>query len=179
LALVKGLIDLHGGSVAAASGGRGQGAEFSFRLPLEEPGALVEPAPMPAARGETPGSIRVLVVEDNRDSAQSLRDVLELSGYSVAVAFSGTAGVETARQFRPDVVLCDIGLPGLDGYGVAMALRQDPMTAAARLIAVSGYGQEEDQRRSREAGFDRHLTKPVDFPALWQLLDHPPEQGRV
>jgi CheY-like chemotaxis protein len=113
----------------------------------------------------------VLVIEDLADAAESLRMLLRLSGHEVEVAHTGEAGVAAARQGRPDVVLCDIGLPGdLDGYGVARALRADPEQAGVTLLALSGYGQEEDQRRAREAGFDRHLTKPVDPQALVQLL---------
>jgi CheY-like chemotaxis protein len=117
--------------------------------------------------------LRILVVEDNRDAADSLRVFLELLGHEVAVAYSGLEGVSAAREGRPEVVLCDIGLPGLDGYGVARELRRDPATAGARLIAVTGYGSEEDRRRSREAGFDLHLTKPID------PLDLPPLLSRA
>jgi CheY-like chemotaxis protein len=109
-------------------------------------------------------------VDDIRDAADSLGEVLELAGYTVTVAYSGPEALEVARQLRSEVVLCDLGLPGMDGYAVAAALRQDPVTAGARLIALSGYGQEEDQRRSREAGFDLHLTKPVEFEVLQRLL---------
>jgi two-component system CheB/CheR fusion protein len=95
---------------------------------------------------------------------------LELLGHEVAVAYTGPEGVHMARAFHPDVVLCDIGLPGLDGYGVAGALRRDPVTARAHLIAITGYGEDEDRQRSRQAGFDHHLTKPVDPAALQGLL---------
>src|SRR5207253_350027 len=124
-----------------------------------EPAALIgtPAAPQPARK-----RLRILVVEDNRDAAESLRIMLRLFGHEVEVAYSGPAGVETATAWRPEVVLCDIGLPGLDGYGVARELRQNPGTATARMIAVTGYGGEEDRQRSREAGFDLHLTKPVD-----------------
>ena len=114
--------------------------------------------------------LRILVVEDNRDSADSLRLLLEFSGHEVAVAYSGDHGVRVAAQFQPDVVLCDIGLPGLDGYAVARRLRGDPATAQARLIAVTAYGRDEDRRRSHEAGFERHLVKPVDPDDLRRAL---------
>ena len=104
----------------------------------------------------------MLVVEDNRDAAETLRALLELHGYEVGVAYTGPGGVEAARARRPDVVVCDIGLPGLDGCEVARHLRRDPATADARLIAVTGYGREEDRERVLAAGFDRHLVKPVD-----------------
>ena len=114
---------------------------------------------------------RILVVEDNRDAADSLRLLLELSGHEVAVAYSGHDGLQAAEQYQPDVVLCDIGLPGLDGYGVARQLRDNPTTAKARLIAVTAYGEDEDRRRSHEAGFEQHLVKPVDPAALHRVLN--------
>jgi CheY-like chemotaxis protein len=119
----------------------------------------------------------VLIVEDHRDAAESLRDLLELSGCTVQVANSGRRGVEAAREFRPDVVLCDLGLPEMNGYEVAAALRGDPITAGARLIAITGYGREEDQLRCRNAGFDLHLTKPVNFAELERLLEVAPDHG--
>jgi CheY-like chemotaxis protein len=114
--------------------------------------------------------LRILMVEDNRDGAETLRTLLQLAGHEVALACTGPEGVALAKQFRPDVVLCDIGLPGMDGFAVGRALRQDPLTARSRLIVLSGYGQEEDRRKSREAGFDLHLTKPVDPLELQRLL---------
>ncbi len=113
---------------------------------------------------------RVLVVEDNPDSAESLRLLLEFFGYEVWVAATGPEGVRLARSRRPDIVLCDIGLPGLDGFGVAAALRADPATAAARLVAITGYGTDEVRRRCREVGFDRYFTKPVDPDVLVGLV---------
>jgi len=160
LSVARGLVQLHGGTIEAASAGPGRGAEITFRLPLEPelPALTRTPHSVPPPRKR----LRVLVVEDNRDSAESLRLLLEAFGNEVAVAHSGPEGLAAAKAMRPDVVLCDIGLPGLDGFGVAAALRQSPETAAARLIAVTGYGDEEDRRRSREAGFDVHLVKPVE-----------------
>ena len=118
---------------------------------------------------------RILVVEDNRDAAETLRDLLELFGCTVQVAGSGSVALETARQFRPEVVLCDLGLPGMDGYAVVAELRRDPDTASTCFAAISGYGEEEDRRRSRRAGFDLHLTKPVDPADLDRLLATLPE----
>ena len=118
-------------------------------------------------------NLRVLVVEDNRDSAESLRRLLELCGYSVTVAYSSHEGLEAAQQTRPDIVLCDIGLPDSDGYALAAALRSDPVTSRARLIAVTAYGGEQDMQRSREAGFQVHLVKPVKPESLLQQLDQP------
>jgi PAS domain S-box-containing protein len=163
LALVKGLVELHGGEVAAVSPGGGEGSTFTVRLPLgEAPGAAREGAASPGA-GHT---LRILIVEDNQDAADSLGMMLELAGYTVEIAYTGLEGLEAAGRFHPEVALCDIGLPGgMDGYDLARALRRDPGTAGIHLIAISGYGQEEDQRQARAAGFDRHLTKPVD-PAL-------------
>jgi CheY-like chemotaxis protein len=114
---------------------------------------------------------RILVVEDNRESADSLRLLLECYGYEVTVAYSGHDGVRAAEQYPPDVVLCDIGLPGLDGYGVARTLRANPTTAKVHLIAVTAYGQDEDRRRSNEAGFEHHLVKPADLNALQRVLN--------
>jgi PAS domain S-box-containing protein len=160
LALVKGLVELHGGTVRASSDGPGRGSEFSIQLPL-----IVEARAEMSRTGTAlvGRSLHVLVIEDNRDAAESLRLLLRLSGHEVTLAYTGTAGLEAARRVRPDVVVCDIGLPGgLDGYAVARALRAERTTADVGLLALSGYGQEEDQRHAREAGFDRHLTKPVD-----------------
>jgi CheY-like chemotaxis protein len=116
---------------------------------------------------------RVVVIEDNADAAESLQLLLEMRGHEVAIAGDGLDGLERVRRFRPDVVLCDIGLPGrLDGYAVARELRADPAFAALRLIALTGYGQAEDQRHAHEAGFDLHLTKPIDPAKLFAILAH-------
>jgi PAS domain S-box-containing protein len=169
LALVKGLVELHDGGARATSGGPGRGAEFTFWVPLATRPTADGAVPAPSPEAGT--GLRVLVIEDHRDAADSLRMVLEIYGrHTVAVAYTGTEGVEQARRFRPDVVLCDLGLPGMTGFEVARALRHDPTTAAARLIAVSGYGREEDQRQAREAGFDDALVKPVDPPELQRIL---------
>jgi PAS domain S-box-containing protein len=177
LALVKGLVELHGGGVRAESAGLGHGANFVVWLPIvPEPAAspnVSTPAPVPS------GPIRVLIVEDNRAAADTLRELLKLSGCTVEVAYSGPAALTAAREFHPEVVLCDLGLPGMDGFQVAKALRQDPATASARLIAVTGYGQEEDRRRAREAGFELHLTKPIRFAELQRLLEITPERRQV
>src|SRR5439155_92136 len=114
----------------------------------------------------------VVIVEDNQATADSMRLLLDLAGYEVRVAYTGPDGVRVAEEWSPDVVLCDIGLPGLDGYGVAAALRRHPETAKARLIAITAYGSDEAQRRSREVGFERHFTKPVDPDVLLDLLAH-------
>jgi signal transduction histidine kinase len=167
LALVKGLAELHGGGVAAASAGLGTGSEFTVRLPLET-GA----APAPPASGEIAPDPRrrVLVIEDQADVADSLRVLLELVGHEVRVAYTGPEGLRAAREWRPDAVLSDIGLPGMDGLAVAAALRGDPAVCPPLMIAVSGYGSEEDRARSRAAGFDHHLVKPTDVEELRRLL---------
>jgi DNA-binding response OmpR family regulator len=167
LAVTKGLIELHGGTIVATSAGKGCGAAFTIRIPTE-----VEPPAVAHLSFETPAMgkpLRVLIVEDNADAAEILRALLEYHGYLVSVAYTGPAGVTAAKAERPDVVLCDIGLPGMDGYAVAGALRKNPETVAARLIAVTGYGREADKRRALESGFDLHLVKPVDAE---QLLGH-------
>jgi PAS domain S-box-containing protein len=169
LALVKGIIGLHGGRVHAQSEGVGRGAQFIFELPSMPASADTEEFSDP--RVVDAGRLRVLIIEDNADAAETLRDLLELSGHQVQVAFSGLSGVEVARRFSPDVVLCDLGLPGMDGYAVAAELRRQPETASARLIAITGYGQEEDLRRTAEAGFDAHLIKPVDVESLRHILE--------
>jgi PAS domain S-box-containing protein len=177
LALVRGLVELHGGDVRAASKGIGRGSEFTIRLPLAPAPLAAEAGPAPAAAAT--GPVRMLIVEDNRDAADTLRELLELCGCTVAVAYSGLEALEMAGEVRPEVVLCDLGLPGVNGYEVAAALRQDRLFRHTRLIAVSGYGQEEDQRRAREAGFDLHLTKPVDLDELLRLLEVQPQRTQT
>jgi signal transduction histidine kinase len=169
LAVVKGLVEMHGGEVEAHSEGPGKGAEFSIRLPLETAaGAPAEAAARAAVASN--GARRILVVEDNPDAAATMRDFLELSGHEVQLAASGADGIQAARRFHPEVVLCDIGLPGMTGFEVAEELRRDPTTRSAKLIAVTGYGRDEDRKRSKEAGFDLHLTKPVDPAQLRAVL---------
>ena len=118
----------------------------------------------------TPNALRVLVVDDNRDAAESLAVLLELSGYRVLTAADGYSGLSAAKEFKPDVILLDIGLPGMNGYAVAKALRQDPNSHHVRVIAISGYCGEEERERSRQAGFDLYLVKPVDPELLQGLL---------
>ena len=118
-------------------------------------------------------SLHVLVVEDNRDGADMLKLMLELMGYDVAVAHNGLEGVRLAKRFHPDAVICDIGLPGLNGWEVARELRRNPVSAHTKLIAVSGYGTDEDRLRSQEAGFDCHLVKPAEPETLQKYLSEP------
>jgi CheY-like chemotaxis protein len=170
LALVKALTEMHGGAVAADSAGPGHGAEFRVTLPVAA--AEVTRAARDPAEAPRPGrrAVHVLVVEDNPDVAESLRDLVEAFGHEVEVARTGDAAVATARRHPPDVVLCDIGLPGMSGYEVARVFRQDPELRHARLVAVSGYAQAEDRREAAEAGFDRHVGKPPDPGELERLL---------
>jgi two-component system CheB/CheR fusion protein len=168
LALVKGLIELHGGEVEARSEGSGRGSEFTIRLPC------AEPEPAHAARRPQklvrPRAQRVLVIEDNADAAESLKEALEFDAYEVELAFTGPEGLQRAREFGPDVVLCDIGLPGMDGYDVARAFRADEKLHDIALVALTGYALAEDQRKAADAGFDRHLAKPPDLPTLERIL---------
>jgi signal transduction histidine kinase/CheY-like chemotaxis protein len=168
LTLVRRLTELHGGRVDAASGGAGRGSVFTVRLPL----AAAPPA-MATALGQSatsPVPRRVLMIEDYADARDSLRSLLELSGHEVREAADGPTGIELALRLQPDVVLIDIGLPGLDGYDVARRIRSAPHGHRMVLAAVTGYGQPEDRRRAEEAGFDAHLVKPVDPDQLTELL---------
>lgn len=176
LALVKGLVELHGGWVQAASEGLGRGTELQICFPLTTEPVHLEPAEPAGDDGAS--ARRILVIEDNVDAAESMKMLLVLAGHQVEVALNGTTGLEAAKRNRPEVVLCDIGLPGgMDGYAVARSMRQDQNLANVFLIATTGYGQDEDRRRCREAGFNAHLTKPVEFTELQQVLagvDVPP-----
>ncbi|MGZ8222008.1 MAG: PAS domain-containing protein, partial [Methylobacter sp.] len=170
LALVKSLVTMHGGDVWAQSEGRGKGSEFVIRLPcLPQSPAVPVPhstAPKPA-KGHR---LRILVVDDNRDAAQSLSLLLTSEGHTVWLAYDGHTALEVALAERPQVVLLDIGLPGMDGYAVARALRQHPALKMAHLIAVSGYGQQGDREQAKTAGFNGYLVKPVNFDKLQCVL---------
>jgi len=168
LTVVRRLAEMHGGSVTADSPGLGEGSVFTVRLPLSEPPADVG-APQ-SARQLSTQSRRILVVDDNIDTALSVATLLKLAGHEVSLAHDGLAAIDAANTTRPEIVLLDIGLPGLDGYAVARTLRDNPELAGAKLIAVSGYGQPEDRRRAHEAGFDEHLVKPVAFDKLLALI---------
>jgi PAS domain S-box-containing protein len=167
LALVKGLIEQHGGSVSAVSEGLGRGAELTVRLPLD----LSAPpqAELPSARVLFLKR-RVLMIEDNIDAADTLREVLSMNGHEVAVAYTGPDGIAKAHEHQPDVVLCDIGLPGMDGYAVARAFRADDLLKAMHLVAVSGYALPEDLQRAAQAGFERHLAKPPTVEKIETIL---------
>jgi PAS domain S-box-containing protein len=168
LALVRGLVEVHGGSVDATSDGLGKGAAFTIRIPLD-PAAVRTGAPAPRVPSAA-APRRVLVIEDNEDAADTMRAVLELAGHAVAVAYNGPDGLAEARAFHPDVVLCDIGLPKMDGYQVARAMRADPALGQVALVAVSGYAQPEDVATAKEAGFDAHVAKPPTVEKLEQVM---------
>jgi CheY-like chemotaxis protein/two-component sensor histidine kinase len=173
LALVRGLVELHGGTVEARSEGLGCGSAFVVTLPLpREPRAIAPVRPPQTARA--PAARRILVVDDNLDAAESLALLLRLRGHDVREVHDGPAAVREASTFRPDAVLLDIGLPGMSGYEVAERIRAEAWSHAAVLVAVTGWGQEADKRRSRAAGIDHHLTKPVDLARLDELLDDAP-----
>jgi PAS domain S-box-containing protein len=168
LTLVRRIVDLHGGRVVAESAGRGHGAAFTVRLPALATFAISSPsAPLIAAA--PPSGLRVLVVDDNVDAADSLAALLRLGGQAVTVAYDGRTALEHASSERPDVVLLDIGLPGMNGYEVAGALRT-LLGDGVLIAAVTGYGQDADARRAAEAGFDHHLVKPVDAGSLERVL---------
>ncbi len=166
LALVKGIVELHGGTVNAESAGRGQGSHFTIRLPMARRAVAEQPPPTSRSR---PSGRRVLVVDDNVDAAESLAETLKIAGHEVEVAFDGPSAIERVRINPPDVVLCDIGLPGLSGYDVARTLRASGLNAI-QLIAVSGYAQPEDVAKAVEAGFDQYVAKPCDPEAIERLL---------
>ncbi|MDL2354225.1 MAG: ATP-binding protein [Pseudomonadota bacterium] len=167
LALVRGLVGLHGGSISATSGGVGQGSEFLVRLPALAGAAAPErPAAAPAAAAPR----RVLVVDDNVDAAETMTMALDMLGYEARAAHDGASGLREAEQFAPHVVLLDIGLPDLNGYEVAGRIRRAAWGAGMVLVAATGWGQDADRQRARDAGFDRHMTKPIDFTLLQALL---------
>ena len=174
LTVVKTLVDLHGGRVTVSSPGLGQGSDFVVRLPaaLPQPDRVDAATPGEHAAGaRLPRPRRVLVVDDNRDAADLLNELLTGLGHEVKVAYDGHAALDLAEAMKPDLVLLDIGLPGIDGYEIARRLRRDPVLHEVEIVAVTGYGQPEDRRRAIEAGFDEHLLKPVQPAAIVQLLD--------
>ncbi len=173
LTLVKQLTEMHGGTVEARSAGEGQGSEFVVRLPITDEGA--EPV-APAAQPARPR--RILVVDDNRDAATSLAMLLQITGNETYLAHDGAAAYRALEEHRPELALLDIGLPALNGYEVCRRVREQPWGREILLFALTGWGQEEDRRKSQEAGFDGHLVKPVDYPALLALLGSlPPREN--
>jgi two-component system CheB/CheR fusion protein len=168
LTVVKTLVEMHGGTVEVQSAGIGQGSEFTVRLPILADETTLPPEPV--ARPTAGQGRRILVVDDNHDSAESLATLLKATGNETHTAYDGHSAVEAAATFRPDVVLLDIGLPKLNGYDVARRIREQPWGKGMVLVALSGWGQEEDRHRSNEAGFNGHFVKPVEYAALEKFL---------
>ena len=168
LALARRIAELHGGTLEAHSEGANRGAEFVLRVPLSEAPALRE-APRAEPKSAVPR--RVLVVDDNVDAATTLQVLLRSLGHETRVTHDGMSALDIAREFRPEVILLDIGMPGLDGYEVARRLRAMNHGRTFRIVAITGWGQEADRRRSQEAGFDLHLAKPVDPGVLASVLE--------
>jgi PAS domain S-box-containing protein len=169
LNIVRRLTEMHGGSVTAESAGPGHGSEFTVRLPVVSAGTALAPQPEQPPVSAAPG-LRVLVTDDNVDAAYSMAAMLEIMGHEVEMAHDGLQALEQLSVFHPDVLLLDIGMPNLNGYETCRRLRQLPEGETIHVIALTGWGQEEDQRRSREAGFDQHLVKPVEPAVLERLL---------
>ena len=173
LTLVKSLVEMHGGIVEVHSDGPDQGSEFVVRLPVLSRDGKSEVPSTPEPHGEpTPAPLvcRLLVVDDNRDAADSLAILLRLIGQEVRVVYDGPTALEAARAEQPEVAFLDIGMPGMDGCELARRFRQEAALRHVTLVALTGWGQEEDRRRSQEAGFDHHLIKPADLDTLRELL---------
>ena len=177
LALVKNIVELHGGSVTAHSEGDGKGSIFTVRLPLSAPPAAREDARRAPESQTKTGALRLLVVDDNRDAADSLAVLLETAGHEVKVEYGSQAALDCVAQWRPQVCLLDIGLPGMDGHQLARAIRALPGMEQTVLIAVTGYGQRQDRDTALEAGFNHHLVKPVETRALLALLERIAHEG--
>jgi CheY-like chemotaxis protein len=168
LTLVRSIVELHGGTVTAESGGPGAGSRFRVRLPRSQP--TVEPKAMVSTPPETRVIKRVLIADDNVDAAESLQLWLEMAGHEVHVALTGPAALKLAETVQPQVALLDVGMPGMTGLEVAAKIREAPWGREMVLIALTGWGQEEDLRRTKAAGFDHHLTKPVAPDAIEELI---------
>lgn len=177
--LVRRFVEMHGGSVSAESGGLARGSPFTIRLPV---GADVRPRGIPVGANGEPaaenGRKRVLVADDNVDGAESLSVLLAIGGHTTEVAHTGPDALAAVRRFRPEVVFLDIGLPGMNGDDVATRFRREPDLASAALVALTGWGGEDDRRRSKDAGSDRHPTKPVEADKVEGLLARLSPLGR-
>jgi CheY-like chemotaxis protein len=173
LTLVKRLVEMHGGSVSAHSAGLGKGSEFTVRLPVLRASERATASPAAAPLDSTNNKRRILVVDDNQDAATSLSLMLKMLGNDTRTAHDGLQAVEAAAEFRPDVIFLDIGMPKLNGYDACRRIRKLPGSEATLIVALTGWGQDEDRRRSRDAGFNQHLVKPVDLAALASVLAAP------
>ncbi len=169
LTLVRRLVELHGGTVEARSDGPGKGSEFVVRLPVlaDRP---TDPPTLPGDRPPSTPGLRILIADDNRDGADSLAEMLKQLGHDTRTVYDGEAAVSMAREFRPEVALLDIGMPRLNGFDTCRRIREQPGGTGILLIALTGWGQDGDIRRSQEAGFDHHLVKPADPLTLLNLL---------
>ncbi len=167
---MKGLTEMHGGTVLASSGGEGEGSTFTVTLPTIADEGHHDDHSLSSAR-PAPSPRRILVVDDSRDGAESLGMMLELAGHDVSLAFDGIEAIEKAEQFRPEVILMDVGMPRLNGLDATRRIRQEAWGQSATIIALTGWGQECDREQSREAGCNGHLVKPVAFDELNRLLD--------
>jgi CheY-like chemotaxis protein len=170
LSLVRGLVMLHGGSIEARSEGPGRGSEFIVRLPTGAPLPECVEAEAASECLSADAGLKILVVDDNRDAADTCAMLLEASGHHVQTAYTGRQALELARTFRPHAMLLDIGLPDVDGYKLARQVRATPWGRSVVLVAVTGWGQEQDRLRAVEAGFDRHLVKPISAETVDSLL---------
>ena len=174
LTLVRSLVQMHGGTIEVRSEGPGTGSEFVVELPAADATAFVPAEDERPAKLEPDDSAteKILIVEDNRDQADSLGKLLRLLGHEVRLSYDGEEAVGAAMDFRPDVVLLDLGLPGMNGYEVAQRIVENPKLKKPLLIAQTGWGQEQDRERTRQAGFDYHLVKPVDVAKVQEILAH-------
>jgi CheY-like chemotaxis protein len=177
LMLVKRLVEMHGGTIKAHSAGLGRGSEFTVRLPLDvelnelaDEGERRTGSPASSPHCSAKSSQRILIVDDNRDAANSLALLLKFLGADAHVAYDGLSAIEIMPRLRPSAVLLDLGMPGMNGHEVARRIRSDPQFESVALVALTGWGQEDDRRRTREAGFDHHLVKPLDAAALKEVL---------
>jgi CheY-like chemotaxis protein len=177
LALVKTLVEMHGGTVEAQSAGGGQGSEFVVRLPINVEAPL--PRPEITIKPATVTPRRILVVDDNRDAAEGLAMLLQLTGNETHTAHDGLEAVDKAARIRPDLILLDIGLPRMNGYDAARRIREQPCGKSVVLVALTGWGQDEDRQKARDSGFDGHMVKPVNPDALSTLLAEFPSVGNV
>ena len=178
LALTRGLVELQGGTVSAHSDGPGLGSVFTIEMPRISITGKSDPDVPSVANAESLHSRRILIVEDLHDAAATLQLLLQMMGHTVAVAHDGKAGLEKANSFNPEIILCDIGLPGdLDGYEVARTLRSSLPLRRLHLVAMTGFGTQDDKDKAERAGFDTHLTKPVDPSILESLIAQIPKRG--